>query len=354
MRRTRNPQRRTIDGQRVRVWYGWLCRFSGSLTAYRLEKQLVPEGFARAADGTLSHRNRMIRYRDGKHVPRPTLVERAEALFPGGRALLEHPYWEILDPDRNVSACADEWLARLGVDVQRILFMPRRSVVDFRPARRTLTSVPLRYLEDLGTFEALAATALLVREALHAGDARCARRCAVTFWRLLLVISSSLPFYDVLLNMAKLADEALLHRVVYRGEQVSLTSVAIWNYETVLDRYCLVQQMDSTLKPGHVSWVKARLSMIRGDKGIDLQWAFRLPVVATSALQADPERHARYLREQTVRQMAFDYCSTDLWQRRSFVDDMMAFFKDPEGRWPCGRYGFGPPSVVRLIGMSGP
>ncbi len=339
MRQARNPLRRAIDEQRVRLWYGWLCRFSGCLKAYALEKQLVPEGFTRAADGTLSHRNRMIRYRDGKHVPRPTLVERAEEFFPGGRALLEHPYWEILDPDRNVSACADAWLACLGADVQRLLFMPRRSVVDFRPARRTLTSVPLRQLEDLGTFEALAATALLVREALHVGNARRARRCAVTFWRLLLVISSSLPFYDVLPNMAKLADEALLHRVVYRGEQVSLTSVAIWDFETVLHRYCLTQQIDSALKPGHVNWVKVRLSLIRGNKGIDLIWAFRLPVVATSSLQANPEKHARFLREQTVRQMAFEYCSTDLWQRRSFVDDMMAFFRDPEGRWPCGRYG---------------
>jgi hypothetical protein len=302
------------------MWYAWLRWRSGGATTYALEKRLLPEGFARRTDGALSHRNRMLHYRDGKHVPRPYLVERVEALYPGGRALLEHPYWEILDPDRDVFACADAWLMRLGADVQRIIFRPRRSAFDVRARRNVLTTAPLHPLEKLGTFDALAATALLMREALCADDAGNARYCAMSLWRLLLVISSLHPFRDLLPAMAELADKALLHRVVYRDEQVSIASVAILNYEAILSRYCPYESVDGASKLKYASWVDARLSLLRGKANMGLFPAFQLPVVATPALQADPKRYAHFLHVQRLRDSAFEYFSTGAWQHKSFSD----------------------------------
>ncbi|MFC5582170.1 hypothetical protein [Rhodanobacter terrae] len=335
MNRTRKPLRRTIDQQRVQVWYGWLRQLSKRSTAYALEKQLLPEGFARATDGSLSHRNRMVRYREGKHVPRSELVARAETRFPGGRALLEHPYWEILDPDRDVSVCAAAWLARLGADVQRLMYRPSRFVVDHVAKRRPITNVSLRQLENLGTFEALAATTLLLRETLQAGNSLRAHCCAASFWRLLLLIGSSVPFFDVLPAMAELADKALLHQVVHRGEQVALTSVPIRRYEGLLRGYCLAREDRGTMGPDHASWVRERLLLIRGKKGFDVQHAFRVPVIATPALQADPEMYANFLQDQMVRRMALDYCTKARWAHRVFIDDLMAFYNDPEGHWPA-------------------
>ncbi|MBB5360782.1 hypothetical protein HDE76_004030 [Rhodanobacter sp. ANJX3] len=320
MKQPRSPLKQTIDEQRVRMWYSWLRWCSGEPTAYALERRLLPEGFAHTVDGALSHRNRMLHYRDGKHVPRPNLVERAEILYPGGRALLEHPYWEILDPNQDVSACADAWLMRLAPDVQRIIFRPRRSAIEVRARRNTLTTAPLQPLEKLGTFDALAATALLMREALRADDARNARYCAMSFWRLLLVISSLHPFCNLLPAIAELADKALLHQVVYRDEQVSIGSIAILNYEAILNRYCPSESEDSASKLKFASWVNARLSLIRGEKHIDLLLAFHLPVVATPALQANPQRHAHFLHMQRARETAFNYCSSGLWQHQSFKD----------------------------------
>lgn len=335
MNRSRSPLRRDIDEQRVQLWYDWLRFRSRGSTAYALEKQLVPEGFAHAADGSLSHRNRMIRYREGKHVPRFDLVARAETRFPGGRALLEHPYWEILDPDRDVAVDAGAWLARLGADVQRLMVMPSRFVVDHVAKRRPITSVSLRQLENLGTFEALAATALLLRETLQTGNTLRAYNCAASFWRLLLLIGSSVPFFDVLPAMAELADKALLRQVVHRGEQVALTAVPIRRYESLLRGYCLAREDRGTLGPDHASWVRERLLLIRGKKGFDVQQAFRVPVIATPALQADPEKHVRFLQDQTVRRMALDYCTSDRGAQRVFIDDLMAFYDDPDGCWPA-------------------
>lgn len=302
------------------MWYAWLRWRSGETTAYALEKRLLPDGFARTVGGTLSHRNRMLHYRDGKHVPRPNLVERAEVLYPGGRALLEHPYWEILEPDHDVSTCADAWLMRLEADVQRIIFRPRRAAVHVRARRNAITTASLQSLEKLGTFDALAATALLMREALSAGDAGNARYCAMSFWRLLLVISSLHPFRDLLQAMVELADKALLHRVVCRDEQVSIASVAILNYEAILSNYCPYELVDSASKQKYVNWVNARLSLVQGKVNMGLFPAFQLPVVATPALRADPKRYAYFLHVQQLRDLALKYCSTGAWQYKSFSD----------------------------------
>lgn len=326
--------RRSIDRQRVQLWYGWLHHHSSGTSAYALEKQLLPEGFAHASDGTVSHRNRMSRYRDGKHVPRRDLVARAEMLFPGGQALLDHPYWEILDPDRALFINAGPWLARLGADVQRLMLKSGRAIGDHRAQRRTTTSISLRQMENLGTLDALAATALLLREALQIGNASRALYCASSFWRLLLLIGSSVPFVELLPAMAELADEALLHQVVYQGKQVTLASVPIRRYESLLSDYCLDLEDAGKLRPDHDSWTRARLLLIRGMKGHDFLHAFRVPVVATPALRADPEKYARFLRDQIVCRMAFGYCGSTRWANRNFEGDLWTFYNDPEGRWP--------------------
>lgn len=92
-------------------------------------------------------------------------------------------------------------------------------------------------MENLGTFEALAAAALLLRETLHVGNALRAHYCAASVWQLLLLIGSSTPCFEVLPAMAELADKALLNQVVHRGEQVASTSVTIRRYENLLRSY---------------------------------------------------------------------------------------------------------------------
>jgi hypothetical protein len=58
-------------------------------------------------------------------------------------------------------------------------------------------------------------------------------------------------------------------------------------------------------------------------------------VIATLALQADPEMYANFLQNKMVRRMALDYCTKARWAHRVFIDDLMAFYDDPEGHWPA-------------------
>lgn len=334
-RRTRSPLRRRIDQLRVQLWFCWIQHRSRRATLYALEKQLVADGFTRNADGALSHRHRMPRYAQGKHVPRADLVARAEVLFPGSRALLEHVYWQILDPDREVVIHRNAWLSGLGPEVQRVLYRPTRMASEFVGRRQKTSRRLLRQLENLGSFDALAATALLLREALGEGRDALAYQCAESFWVLLLLILSTTPFIDYLPGMTRLAGDALLDQVHHRGERVAIASAPTDIYERLLRGYCLGQEDAGKLGPDWESWVRERLKLIRGTKGFDLLFAFRLPTDARDALRTDPARYREFLKDAFVRWKALDYITDPRWAKRPFMEDWATFWKNPNGEWPA-------------------
>ncbi len=334
-RRTRSPLRRRIDQLRVLLWFCWIQHRSRHATLYALEKQLVADGFTRNADGALSHRHRVARYAQGKHVPRPDLVTRAEALFPGSRALLEHVYWQILDPGREVATHRERWLSGLGPQVQRVLFRSSRMASEFVGRRQKTSRRLLRQLENLGSFDALAATAFLLREALADGRDAVAYQCAESCWVLLLLILSTTPFIDYLPGMTRLAGDALLDQVHHRGEQVAIASAPTDLYERLLRGYCLGREDAGKLAPDWASWVRERLKLIRGTKGFDLLFAFRLPTEATDTLRADPTRYREFLKDAFVRWKALDYITDPRWAQRPFMEDWATFWKDPHGEWPA-------------------
>lgn len=335
-RRQRSPIRRRIDQQRVQLWYAWLRSRSRGKSSYALEKALIPEGFTRATGGAISHRNRMARYAQGKHVPRDDLVERAEQVFPGSRPLLEHPYWTIIDPDVDVTANSAAWLGALGSEVRNIVFKTRSAATELALRRRKLTRVTLRQLENRGTFEALAALALLLREARETRNDELAFDCAHSFWRVLLLVLSSIPFVTHLSEITELAGDALLDHVIYRGEQVAIAKahVHIHIHEDLLRSYCLYLEDEGKLKPDWRSWVRERLLLIRGTKGLEFFYALRMPTEATDELRDDDGRHVIFEREQFARFKAWDYLYDSHRTPRSFTEDIITFLADDEGHWP--------------------
>lgn len=334
MSHARSPLRQRIDQQRVLLWYRWIHDASHGATCYALEKRLMPEGFARTAQGAWSHRNRMAQYAQGKHVPRPDLVKRAEGIFPGSQALLEHAYWQIIDAGFDLLEHRRSWVDGLGAEVRRILYQPTQRASDLVAKRRRTTRLPLRQLENLGTFEALAATALLLREAQAENNDSLAFDCARSYWVILLLIVSTLPFIHILYAMAELAGSALLDHVRYQGEQVAIAAAPIGNYERYLRHYCLASEDREQLGPSRSEWVALRLKLMRGIKGLDLLYVFQLPVIATPELRADPKRYILFQREQFVRLKALDYSTDARWAKRSLLKDFIAYESDPEGRWP--------------------
>ena len=332
--RGRSPLRQRIDQQRVQLWFQWIQLRSRGGTYYALEKQLIGDGFSRNADGVLSHRHRMARYAQGKHVPRSALIERAELAFPRSRALLEHVYWDIIDPEKDLMTHRPRWLAGLGPETQRVLHRSGSRASEFMVDREKPSRRLLRRLEHQGSFEALAATALLLREAQAEDHESLAYQCAQSFWVILLLIGSTVPFINLLPAMAALAGEALIDHVQHDDEQVEIATAPVRLYEQILRHHCLAREDRGLLDPRWNSWVRYRLQLMRGDYGFDLLFALGLPTRATKALHVDPARYLAFQRDAFVRWKALDYITQADWAKRSFMDDWVAYMGDPEGRWP--------------------
>ena len=322
-----------IDSLRVRIWFGWLQLVSGLTSAYALEKCLVPEGYARGRDGALSHRNRMSRYAQGRHVPRPALVERAEVLFPGGRAFLEHPLWQILDPEKNVVSQAAGWISALDLDVQRLLRNARPKSAGQVGTRVRVTFTLLERLVRIGSLDALAAIALLLREASIDNNASTMFQCAQSAWRVLLLAGSAWPLFAVLPELAKVSAAALLDQVTYRGEKVAIGDAPIMIYDDILRSHCLRLEDAGKLRPDHASWVRERLRLFHGELGIDMLFALTMPTVATPELEVDAAAYLRFLHRKILRLQAIRYCCDVRLSNRRFEEDVL--LNDPEGRWPA-------------------
>ncbi len=330
--RGRSPLRQRIDQQRVQLWFQWIQLRSRGATYYALEKQLIGDGFGRNADGLLSHRHRMARYAQGKHVPHSDLIERAELAFPRSRALLEHVYWEIINPEQDLAAHRSRWLAGLGPETQRVLHRSGSRASEFMADREKTSRRLLRRLEHLGSFEALAAIALLLREAQGEGRQLLAYQCAQSFWVILLLIGSTAPFIN--LFMAALAGNALLDHVQYDDEQVAIATAPVLLYERILRHHCLAREDRGLLDPCWNSWVRYRLQLMRGNYGFDLLFALRLPTEPTETLRADAAQLRAFEKDVYVRWKALDYITKAEWSKRSFMGDWVAYMGDPEGRWP--------------------
>jgi hypothetical protein len=312
MKSIRSALQERINQLRVQLWFAWI-RHKSQLTAYyALEKLLIPGGFVSSANGALSHRNRMKGYAQGKHVPRPDFVDHVEKVFAGSRALLEHVYWQILDPGLDVIEHRSAWLSELGADVHQILFEPTQMATDRLAKRRKANCRQLRQLENLGTFEALAATAFLLREAQAENNMDLAFDCARSFWVVLLLIGTSIPFLNILPALTQLAGFALLDQVQYQGEQVAIADVPIGRYESMLRNYCLAMEDSGQLHWDWASWVRERLLLIRGAKGPDAFRALRLPTIATPELQADPSRYLTFLYNELSRATTFAYLADEM------------------------------------------
>jgi hypothetical protein len=327
--------RRQIDRLRVRLWYAWMAHQSGA-PGRAFEKRLWPKNFARTATATQSHRKRMERCAKGEHVPRRNLVQRAELEFPGSQALLDHVCWQVLNPTLELKLYQEGWIECLGTEVNRLLFEPTKkaSAVHIAPTRRRATPGMLHKLERLASLDALAVTALLLREAELERRIAFAFECARSFWYLLLILGSTKPFTDNLKVLAKLSGNALLDQVEHRGQRVTIATAPIDIFEHALSAHCLESIDDEEAPPSQAQFVEEQLKALRGTTRPDIKYALQLPTVATSSLEANHERYAIFVRDQWIRRKALDYTYDRLYRNRSFVEDLAFYYRDPEKQWP--------------------
>ncbi|MBD9368397.1 hypothetical protein IB242_06830 [Xanthomonas sp. XNM01] len=156
---------KALNVLRTGVWFEELRGRTGHPTAYGLGQRLQPQTYQPG----LHHNNLWAKYAGGKHVPGSDTVRVCEAALPGSSSLLGDVAWAALDVDRSLGDGGDALLRQLRPSIQSAIYEARELDMG-RYVRRRAPTQPLRRLEGQAGLHALAALAVLLREAHECGN----------------------------------------------------------------------------------------------------------------------------------------------------------------------------------------
>lgn len=161
--RGRKP-RHPIDELRTRLWFHIVRLRSGLPSAYAIEI---------AFEDRLPGPDRVMRpgkwdgYRDGSRVPqrmrrKTYAVDVAEARIPGTAKYFDSLLWAVLKGAKLAAGEAEQSLRLLEPRVRSILFMPSAGDIARSQRLADFDAASARRLAQIGSFDALAAAALLI------------------------------------------------------------------------------------------------------------------------------------------------------------------------------------------------
>jgi hypothetical protein len=163
-----------LKSLRIRYWFEVLRQRTALNNPYQMEMNFEPESFVRNPDGSIRHyKNKWTLYKNGKNLPRETLLEKVEKKVPGSTRELHHPLWLVLDLQNTQIMEGDAFLHQLAPAVRDILFIPAREGMLGYLLRVPVTELVLEKLERRACLDVLAGLTWLLREAAkrQSGDA---------------------------------------------------------------------------------------------------------------------------------------------------------------------------------------
>ncbi|MDO8417608.1 MAG: hypothetical protein Q7S87_15515 [Agitococcus sp.] len=156
------PKKSPIAMLKTQVWFQAVSLISGK-SAYQLEKYFHPEQVRRGESWVIRPR-RWDRYRNGVMEPKDVmggLIDQVEAVAPSSAYWFRMPLWKAIETIPLSQEQIDAQLMSLEAEVMTVLFMPK---TEFGQARHPFGDKESQQLIEIGSFDALAAAILLVRE----------------------------------------------------------------------------------------------------------------------------------------------------------------------------------------------
>lgn len=180
---------------------------------------LVEGPLSLTSDGPVDRKNKWRSYREGKHTPSAGLVEGIESRFPGSRAVLNHPVWQLLRLDRPLHAEVSGLLAQLPP----VLYV---LVKDCGPAAHGASislsgwdARRLRRLEREVGLNTLACFVALMRLAAESGDSAGAHRFGRSLCRVLLMMGGWLFAHGIAQPLGDYVERWVLPMASHAGQQ---------------------------------------------------------------------------------------------------------------------------------------
>lgn len=196
MRAAREGRFDSVDVVRTALWYYEIEGRLQVTTPYQLERRLEPEAFGKNVYGDAYHRNKWIGYRVGRHRPNARLIDRVEAQVPGSRHLINHPVWEALRGKRGWDWWRTAGFQQLSTEIRAVLYKTNRYSHDETLVTQ-LSRPLLRRLECRAGLDALATLIVFLHRADEQNDRKQAFAIGTSIYRMLLMISTALPFREL-------------------------------------------------------------------------------------------------------------------------------------------------------------
>ena len=162
------PARHPVEALRTRLWFHVVKMRSGLNSAYALER-FFDGDLIKREQGQIHRPRKWDAYEKGAKSPagmqgKRNAVEMAEERFPGTAAWFHHPIWQAITAAHMTQEDVDAGMLALGIEVVELLYHRPELHEGRRLQQRQLDEPHLRCLGQHGTFDALAAAVLLVRQ----------------------------------------------------------------------------------------------------------------------------------------------------------------------------------------------
>lgn len=199
--------RHTVDALRTICWFHALRMRTAARSTYAMEKKLDPKSFGTTATGKDYYRAKWRTYRKGRHNPKPELIRRLEAAYPGTQRLFDHVLWDVLRPRLAAANHAHAWLGRLSPQVATVI-----ANLKTRTRDGGLQGGALTRLERIADLDAMACVIVFLRLAMETQPVPNTFQLSRTLCRMVIISGPFLYSHGVAVPFAEYLDLFLLRR----------------------------------------------------------------------------------------------------------------------------------------------
>lgn len=190
------PKKSVIDLLRVKVWFNSVQIASGGFTAYALEHQFNPTSIHKS-HGEFSRSGIWEKYKRGDSVPRQSILERVESIYPGTARMLDHPLWTVLKQPLKEQEAINQVLVTLDERVVSLLFERTNKSSNIFSKRLPFTESTVDSLIHLGDLDAFTALILSVQESESIGSDKLRQMALSGYFGISEYIAANPLFFEI-------------------------------------------------------------------------------------------------------------------------------------------------------------
>lgn len=230
-----------VDAIRTVNWFRSLGDEFDTYIPRNIQRYLEPNKSDRDINGDYIRNNKYLEYSQGLHVPRASLIARADQLVPGSEWEINHVLWTVLRHKGSIRGKEHAWIQQLVPQVQSIVFELNYEI-RLKGGRHYLGS-----LERRASLDSLTALTILLRMNHELQDSEQVWECAKSIFRVLLMLGSEFNDRQIADRVFSLYSERIFSLARHRGLRMYMEE---FNYPVVSGILCELAEL-LRLKTSH-------------------------------------------------------------------------------------------------------